>query len=63
VENQEMKLGKQFVDPLSQDLIGHHVRPYLQTLGRVLHETELSLAPKSEDCFVLYWQQRQRYTT
>jgi hypothetical protein len=58
-----MKLGKQFVDPLLQDLIGHHVRPYLQTLGRVLHETELSLTPKSEDCFVLYWQQRQQYTT
>jgi hypothetical protein len=42
-----MKLGEQFTDPLAQDLIGHHVRPYLPALGRVLHEVEFGLPPKS----------------
>ncbi len=42
-----MKLGEQFTDPFAQDLIGHHVRPYLPTLGRVPHEIELGLAPKN----------------
>jgi hypothetical protein len=30
-----MKQGEQFANPLAQDLIGHHVRPYLLALGRV----------------------------
>ncbi len=42
-----MKLGKQFADPLVHDVIGNHVRPYMPALGRVLHEVELGLAPKS----------------
>ncbi len=42
-----MKLGKQFDEPLAQDLIGHHVRPYLPALSRVLHEVDLGLTPKS----------------
>ncbi len=42
-----MKLGEQFADPLAQDLIGHHVQPYLPTFSRVPHEVELGLAPKS----------------
>jgi hypothetical protein len=63
VENRKMKLGEQFVDPLLQDLIGHHVRPYLAALGRVSHKVELGLAPKSYECFTLSWQQRRRYST
>ncbi len=47
MENREMKLGEQFANPLAQNLIGHHVGPYLPTLGRVPHEIELGLAPKS----------------
>jgi hypothetical protein len=42
-----MKLGEQFVNPLMQDLIKHHVRPYLPALVRVPHEVEVGLAPKS----------------
>jgi hypothetical protein len=42
-----MKLGEQFADPLVQDLIGQHVRPYLPALGRVPHEVKLGLAQKS----------------
>jgi len=42
-----MKLGEQFVDPLTQDLIGHHVRPYLPAFGKVSHKVELGLTPKS----------------
>jgi len=42
-----MKLGEQFTDPHLQDLIEHHVRPYLLALGRVLHELELGITPKS----------------
>jgi hypothetical protein len=42
-----MKLGEQFTNPLARDLIGYHVQPYLPTLGRVSHEVELGLAPKS----------------
>ncbi len=57
-----MKLREQFVNPLAQDLIRHHVRPYLLALGRVLHEVELGLARKNKECYVLSWQQRQRYT-
>ncbi len=58
-----MKLGEQFVNPLVQDLIGHHVRPYLPALGRVPHEVKRGLARKNYECFVLFWQQCQRYTT
>jgi hypothetical protein len=47
MENREMKLGEQFADPLAQDVIGNHVRPYLPALGRVSHEVELGLAPKN----------------
>ncbi len=42
-----MKMGEQFTDPLAQDLIRHHVRPYVLALGRVLHEVELGLTPKN----------------
>jgi hypothetical protein len=42
-----MKLGEQFVNPLVQDLIGHHVRPYLPALGKIPHKVELGLAPKN----------------
>jgi hypothetical protein len=42
-----MKLGEQFADPLVQDLIEHHVQPYMPTLGKIPHEVELGLAPKS----------------
>jgi hypothetical protein len=42
-----MKLGEQFADPLTHDLIGHHVQPYMPALGRVPHEVELGLTPKS----------------
>jgi hypothetical protein len=47
VENREMKLGEQFTDPLTQDLIKHHVQPYLPTLGKISHEVKLGLTPKS----------------
>jgi hypothetical protein len=47
VENPEMKLGEQFANPFVQDLIGHHVRPYLPAFGRVPHEVELGLTPKN----------------
>ncbi len=42
-----MKLGEQFANPFAQDLIGHHVRPYVPAFGRVSHEVEFRLAPKS----------------
>jgi len=42
-----MKLGEQFTKPLVQDLIGHRVGPYLPAPGRVPHEVELGLTPKS----------------
>ncbi len=45
--NREMKLGEQFVDPLLQDLIEHHVQPYLLAFGGVPHEVELGLTPKN----------------
>jgi hypothetical protein len=54
-----MKHGEQFVEPLAHDLIGRHVRPYMLALGRVLHEVELGLTPKSLKCSTLSWQQRR----
>jgi hypothetical protein len=62
MKNHEMKLGEQFVDPFAQDLIKHHVQPYLLAFNRVLYEVELGLTPRSKKCFVMYWQQHPRYT-
>ncbi len=49
-----MKLGEQFANPFTQDLIRNHVRLYLPAFGRVLHKVELGLTPKSYECSTLF---------